>query len=274
MKPLDYAVTFACYNQVDYTRQCVDSMIKHGLDLSRLIVIDNGSTDDTYSYLSSLPLGGCIFNKANLGCGVAWNQGALVLQAEWTIIMNNDVLVSAGWLENMLRVAEQQGLKIISPALIEGILDYDFDDFSRDATTKMKNVLWINARHAVCLAVHQSVWLEIGYFQPIPKLFGYEDTLFFHEADKAGISIGMTGASWLHHYGSVTQTAMKQELGLSQKDGLTNRYNYRLLQQSWLTRKLNKFKKLQAEQQWSQQEIATYGMSIHGLRKNGTFLWI
>jgi len=273
MNQIDYAITFACYNQVEYTRQCVDSMVKHGVDLSRLVVVDNGSTDDTRSYLETLPLGGRIFNKANLGCGVAWNQGALALQAEWTIIMNNDVLVSHGWIENMINAAEQNGLKIVSPALIEGSLDYDFEAFSGESSTKMKNALRLGDRHAVCLAVHKSVWLEIGYFQPIPKLLGYEDTMFFHEVDKAGIAIGMTGGSWLHHFGSITQSAMKQERGLSEKDGLGYRYNYRLLQQSWLERKLKKITRIRQQKLWREQELAQFGMSMHGIRENGGFSW-
>jgi GT2 family glycosyltransferase len=273
MNQTDYAITFACYNQVEYTRQCVDSMIKHGVDLNRLVVVDNGSTDETRSYLETLPLGGRVFNKANLGCGVAWNQGALALQAEWTIIMNNDVLVSHGWIENMINAAEQNDLKIISPSLIEGPLDYDFEAFASESSTKMKNALRIGDRHAVCLAVHKSVWLEIGYFQPIPKLLGYEDTMFFHEADKAGIPIGMTGSSWLHHYGSITQSAMKQERGLSEKDGLGYRYNYRLLQQSWLERKLKKIRRVQQQKAWREQELTQFGMSMHGIRENGSFSW-
>jgi len=273
MNQIDYAITFACYNQVEYTRQCVDSMIKHGGDLNRLIVVDNGSTDQTRSYLETLPLGGRIFNQANLGCGVAWNQGALLLQAEWTIVMNNDVLVSAGWIENMINAAERNGLKIISPALIEGPLDYDFDAFALESSAKMKDALRIGDSHAVCLAVHKSVWLEIGYFQPVPKLLGYEDTLFFHEAEKAGISMGMTGASWLHHYGSMTQAAMKKERGLSEKDGLGYRYNYRLLQQSWLDRKLTKMKRNRKKKLRCEQEIAQFGMSMHGIRAKGDFSW-
>ncbi len=273
MNPLKYSITFACYNQVNYTRQCVDSMIKHGLDVSRLVVVDNGSSDDTKNYLNTLPLGGRIFNKSNLGCGVAWNQGALALQSEWTIIMNNDVLVSRGWVENLIDVAEANGLKIISPALIEGPQDYDFDAFAEDAMAKMKDALRIGGRHAVCLAVHESVWLEIGYFQPIPKLLGYEDTMFFHEVDKARIPIGMTGRSWLHHYGSITQSALKQERGLSEKDGLGNRRNYRLLQQGWLERKLKKIKKLRQIQSWCDQETRQFGMSMHGGRENGRFSW-
>ena len=274
MNRIDYAITFACYNQVEYTRQCVDSMIKHGVDLNRLVVVDNGSNDETRSYLETLPLGGRIFNQANLGCGVAWNQGALALQAEWTIIMNNDVLVSHGWLENMIDAAERNGLKIISPALIEGSLDYDFDTFADDSSAKMKDALRIGGRHAVCLAVHKSVWLEIGYFQPIPKLLGYEDTLFFNEADKAAIPIGMTGSSWLHHYGSITQSAMKQDRGLSEKDGLGYRYNYRLLKQSWLDRKLKKIKRMRQQKSWCEQELAQFGMSMHGIRENGDFSWV
>lgn len=273
MNPQKYAVTFACYNQVDYTRQCVESMLKHGFDLSRLVVVDNGSSDDTRAYLETLPLGGRIFNDSNLGCGVAWNQGALALQAEWTVVMNNDVLVCKDWIENLITVAEKNNLKIISPSLIEGALDYDFDAFASDAISKMKGALRLGGRHAVCLAIHNSVWQDIGYFQPVPKLLGYEDTLFFNEAEKAGIPCAITGESWLHHYGSVTQTAMKQERGLSAKDGLGYRYNYRLLKQSWLERKLRKMAKLHQAKQWRDDELQKYEMTMHGVRVDGEFKW-
>ena len=274
MNPSKYSLTFACYNSVAYTKLCIESMIQHGTPLDRLVVIDNGSTDETRDYLSTLPLGGRIFNTQNLGCGVAWNQGALAQQAEWTIIMNNDVLVSPHWIENLIGTAEQLQLKVISPALIEGPLDYDFNSFETRASKEMQNVHRIGGRHAVCLAIHQSVWLDVGYFQPVPKLLGYEDTLFFHELEKSKIQTAMTGASWLHHYGSITQTAMKQERGLAQKDGLGYRYNYKLLNQSWLTRKLNKLGRKKQLREWSEHEVAEHGMSIHGLRENGDFRWI
>jgi len=273
MKHYDYTITFACYNQVEYTRQCIDSMVKQGDDLNRLVVVDNGSTDDTLDYLQSLSLGGLILNAANLGCGVAWNQGALALQSEWTIIMNNDVLVSPGWIENLIGAAEQNNLKVISPALIEGELNYDFPSFVQNASSLMRNCLRQGGRHAVCLAIHQSVWMEVGYFQPVPKLLGYEDTLFFHELDKVGIATGITGASWLHHFGSITQTAMKKERGLSEKDGLGYRYNYRLLQQSWLQRKLNKAKRKKLHKKWRDHELSHYGITLHGIRSQQDFIW-
>lgn len=274
MNPNRYSITFACYNSVEYTKLCIQSMLKHETPLDRLIVIDNGSTDTTRDYLQTLPLGGRIFNNANLGCGVAWNQGALALQSEWTIVMNNDVLVSKNWIEKLITTAEHIGAKIISPALIEGPLDYDFDLFEQDASKRLRQVHRAGARHAVCLVVHQSVWMDIGYFQPVPKLLGYEDTLFFNDVRKANIKTAITGASWLHHFGSITQTAMKLERGMRQTDGLGYRYNYKLLNQSWLERKLIKAKREKQEKEWRNDEVNTYGMSLHGLRENSSFRWI
>jgi hypothetical protein len=103
---------------------------------------------------------------------------------------------------------------------------------------------------------------------------GYEDTLFFNELKKSNIHTSITGASWLHHFGSITQTAMKQERGLSEKDGLANRYNYKLLNQSWLERKWNKYLMKKHEKAACAQEVMEHGMSIHGLRKDNTFIWI
>lgn len=249
-------------------------MVKSGTPLDRLVVVDNGSTDGTRNYLETLQLGGRIYNKQNLGCGVAWNQGALALQAEWTIIMNNDVLVSPFWIDKLISSAENEGLQVISPSLIEGSLDYNFYDFDKIASQKMSGVYRIGGRHAVCLAIHESVWLNVGYFQPIPTLLGYEDTIFFNDLTKAKIQTAITGNSWLHHYGSITQSAMKQERGLTQNDGLANRRNYRLLNQLWIERKIRKIQRKRQEKKWRDTELLKYGMTLHGIRQDNRFKWL
>lgn len=269
----DYSITFACYNAVHYTKKCIDSFIRHSIPLDRLIVVDNGSTDETPIYLKDLPLGGLVLNKDNLGCGVAWNQGVLAQQAEWSIIMNNDVLVSARWIDSLIDAANTQNLKIISPALIEGPCDYDFEIFSERASEEMKHVYRMGNPHAVCLAVHKSVWMDIGYFQPMPKLWGYEDTMFFHAAKKSGIPMATTGASWLHHFGSITQSEMKRERGLKENQGLGDRRNYRYLNQGWLERKIQKHKKINKLKEWRDKELTEHGMTLHGVRAGGHFNW-
>jgi hypothetical protein len=67
---------------------------------------------------------------------------------------------------------------------------------------------------------------------------------------------------------------MKQERGLSEKQSLGYRYNYRLLQQNWLERKLKKIARLRQEKEWRNFELAQYGSTMHGTRLNGEFNWL
>jgi N-acetylglucosaminyl-diphospho-decaprenol L-rhamnosyltransferase len=268
-----YAITFACYGQLEYTKMCIESMARHGTPMDRVVVVDNASKDATRDYLSTLELGGCIYNRENLGCGAAWNQGALALQAEWTIVMNNDVVVSDDWIENLIDAGQRHGLKVVSPSLVEGKLDYDFDALAAGAGAKMRDAVRVGWAHAVCMAIHRSVWQDVGYFQPVPKLLGYEDTLFFSELKAAQVRIGTTGASWLHHFGSITQSAMKVERGLDQGDGLGNRYNYKLLRKHWLRRKLDKLALNRRMRAWEGAERAAYGMTMVGYSDEGRIQW-
>jgi GT2 family glycosyltransferase len=269
----DYSVTFACYNQLDYTRQCVDSLVRHGCDLSRVAVVDNASTDGTADYLASLPLGEHIENKGNLGCGVAWNQGVLAFQTEWTVVMNNDVVVTAGWLESLVEAAKRLDVPLVCPSLMEGPLDYDLDAFSADASARMRDVARLGAHHGVCMCVHRSVWDKVGYFAAAPGLWGYEDTFFFHHVERAGLRTAIVGSSWLHHYGSITVSALKQERGLSEKDGLGARDNYRLLGKTPLERKWDRFQRRRRERHWRAEELERFGMTLHGERASGAFTW-
>ena len=270
----NYAITFACYKGLTYTRQCIESLSVSGVDMNRLIVIDNASGDGTADFLDESSVGLVIRNSENRGCGVAWNQGALALQAEWTIVMNNDLVVTAGWLDGLIKAGIQHSAGIVSSALIEGPLDYELEGFAKRAYGAMHQCLRVNLPHAICMAIHESVWREIGYFRSEPKLLGFEDTLFFRAAELAGIKMITTGSSWVHHYGSVTQKLLKEELGIHSSQGLGDRYNYRLLGDSWFTRKRRKAAKLKLLSEYRSQEVSLHDMSIHGLRKSGKFEWI
>ncbi len=273
MTQRDYAITFACLNQIEYTKQCVDSLIAGGIDLARVCVVDNGSTDGTREYLQTLPFGAVILNKQNLGCGTAWNQGALALQAEWTVVMNNDVICPPGWLENLITAAERHNLQVACPSLIEGPLDYDFANFSADAMVKMRDVVRVGEAHGVCMLVHALVWQKSGYYYTVPRLLGYEDFLFFSDISAAGLRMGTVGASWLHHYGSITQKAMKMDAAFSGKGLGDNRLMKKLLGQNWLMRKLNKIKRKREMRRSAREELAQYGMSLRGERIDGKTHW-
>jgi len=219
----DYTITFVCHNQLDFTKAFVASLDPCEVDFSRIVAVDNASTDGTQVWLNQQGLGFVILNSRNLGCGVAWNQGALALQSRWTIVMNNDVICARGWLENLIDAAELNDLHIASPAMIEGKLDYDFPSFAGCAEKKMRSYLKIGYQHAVCMAIREDVWGRVGYFMPVPRLLGFEDAIFFRRAREASLRTGTSADSWIHHYGSITQRAIKLENGLKAGHELGNR---------------------------------------------------
>jgi len=274
MRMHDYSITFACYNSLEYTKLFVDSLIITDTPLDRVIVVDNGSSDGTREYLSAQSFGEVILNKGNLGCGVAWNQGILARQSEWTVIMNNDVIVSKNWIQNLIDVAVDLKLRVVSPAMIEGELDYDFPNFVIERGSMLQSVARLGAKHAVCLVVHNSVWSDIGYFTPKPKLLGFEDTIFFNELERAQIPTAITGAAWLHHFGSITQDQIKKEKGLAKTDAIGNRRNYKTLGLSWFERKIRRARRKRSEKVWKGVELSKYGLTAHGHRRNGQFVWM
>jgi GT2 family glycosyltransferase len=267
----NYTITFACYNQLDYTQQFIASLDRAEVDFSRIVAVDNGSTDGTREWLQQQGFGAVILNERNLGCGAAWNQGALTIQSPWTIVMNNDVVCEPGWLRNLIQAAEQHELKIASPAMIEGELNYNQTDFVRQARAQMKGYVRQGVAHAVCMAIQEDVWNDIGYFMPVPKLLGYEDGIFFQRAIEQGLKMGITSDAWLHHYGQTTQKALKLELKLQQKDSLGSRQLMQIyMGQNWLARKLSKRHVKSQAKGWRDHELQAYQKTVRGLIHPGT----
>lgn len=274
MQP-NYTITFACYNQLDYTQQFIASLDREEVDFSRIVAVDNGSTDGTREWLGQQGFGAVVLNDRNLGCGAAWNQGALAIQSKWTVVMNNDVICAKGWLRDLLASAEASQLQIASPAMVEGEFNYDFDALVAKAKTTMKGYVRVGAPHAVCMAIRDDVWNEIGYFMPVPKLLGYEDAIFFLRAREAGLKTGTCADSWLHHYGQVTQNAMRLEKKLKEREGLGNRNLMRLyMAQSWVARKFAQLGRKKLLRMNVKCELDKYERTVHAINRLDRFEWI
>ena len=49
------SITVLAYNRLEKTKRCIDSLLKYTKNIDyELILIDNGSTDDTFEYFKSL----------------------------------------------------------------------------------------------------------------------------------------------------------------------------------------------------------------------------
>jgi len=270
----NYTVTFATMNCLDYTKQTIQSLLSSGIKASKIVAVDNGSTDDTPNYLSSLGIGSVILNRQNFSCGTAWNQGILAQQSEWTIVMNNDILVAPNFANKLVNFASKNNLQIVSPARIDGSNDYDFFKFAECAQQKTQNALRLGTSNAVCMCIHWSVFKKIGFFRANPNLLGFEDGIFFNDVRINNIPHATTGSVWIHHFGSITQDEIKKNLGIDKSNNLVHINDRRIYNQSWYERKLYRYNLVKNHKKWKLQELKEFGMTIHGARYLNKFIWL
>lgn len=269
MSAMRYRVVIPVLNQLAYTRQCVDSLIASGTPAAALLVIDNGSTDETPQWLASRPDVPSIHNRVNLGCGGAWTQGALVDDVEWTVLLNNDVLVADRTMDRLLDAADRHGLDVVSPALVEGPLDYDFPAHAADFVQRMAGTLRRGWFHGVCFAVRRRVFETVGFLDTDRRLGGREDVEFLVRCTRHQVPVGTVGDALLHHFGSITQKAMKEESG--QTDLGDRDHFYRKLGMNWLARKRFKAERKALARRWVGEERAAHGFALHMLRDGGAW---
>jgi len=271
---IDYTVTFATLNCLEYTQKCIQSLLASGVDPSRIVAVDNGSNDGTRDYLKQVGIGNYILNTQNLSCGAAWNQGILANQSEWTIVMNNDIIVAPGFADRLIDFATIHKLKIVSPARVDGAADYNFLEFAEYAQSRTELAMRLGSSNAICMCIHWSLFNQIGFFRADPNLLGFEDGLFYNEVRKHEVAHATTGSVWIHHFGSATQEHMKMVLGKFPDDVLVKVNDRKLYNQTWFERKLYRYQLKRSHLLWRQQELKNYEMTLHGTRSNNKFVWL
>jgi GT2 family glycosyltransferase len=264
-----YLVVIPVLDQLRYTEQCVASLLAHGTPAEAILVIDNGSKDETPQWLAAHPAIRSVRNAVNLGCGGAWTQGALLAQSDWVVLLNNDVLVSDRAMDAMLDAGERHGLDVVSPSLAEGALDYDFEAHSARFVAAMKGTLRRDWFHGVCFAVRRSVFEKIGFPDTDRRLGGREDVEYLVRCLRNGVPVGTVGDALLHHFGSITQKAIKLETG--QKDLGDRDYFYARVGMGWLARKRFKADRKAMAKTWLTDEMTKAGYSMHMLRTEGSW---
>jgi GT2 family glycosyltransferase len=208
-QPARISIVIPLYNQLCYTKGCLESIRqKTGSDVE-IILVNNASSDGTAEYLSKLSGVTVINNDTNRGCSGAWNQGVSAASGDWIVILNNDVILSSGWIEGLLAAAERWHLDVISPAIREGELNYDIEANAREITGRMSDIVRRGRAHGICFMVHSRVFEAVGTFDENFRIGQYEDTDFFLRVQKSGFRLGTVGSSFLHHFGSKTQNSIK-----------------------------------------------------------------
>ncbi|MHB1004364.1 MAG: glycosyltransferase family 2 protein [Chloroflexota bacterium] len=93
------------WNGARYLRDCLGSLAAQTLSDFRVILVDNGSDDDSVSLVKSEFPNVCVLsNERNLGFARANNQAISATDSEFVALLNNDAQAEPDWLERLLAV--------------------------------------------------------------------------------------------------------------------------------------------------------------------------
>jgi GT2 family glycosyltransferase len=120
------------WNRRDLLDPLFASLHAQSRPFDEIIVVDNGSTDDSadvaarhHATVLRLP--------KNLGFATAVNRGIESNNADWIAIINNDVTLASDWLEQLLKTDAPFAAGKILNAADQSLIDGAFDEISRGA---------------------------------------------------------------------------------------------------------------------------------------------
>ena len=213
------SIIIPAFNQLEYCRQCIDSIRAHTHTPYRLILVDNGSTDGVSEFFDTVAGAVAVHTGRNLGFAAGINAGLAHAEGH-ALLLNSDTIVpdiSGDWLARLTRVltrhedaglvgprsncvsGSQQidGLELTSMGAINAVAGQravEFDGQVRDVARLV----------GFCLLIRDRVWKELGGLDEAYGIGNYEDDDYCVRALRAGWRLCVAEDAFVFHYGSRT----------------------------------------------------------------------
>lgn len=219
-------LTWNCW---DVTARCLQQLLLRSPELRELIVVDNGSQDETPLRLRELQqahpeLVRLVLNPENRGFAAGCNQGAALASSEYVLFLNNDVLVTQGWLARLILGLRGAGADLAGPAATgvsgpQDITEIDphivLETDIRECYAQLRGGDFagrgreLNRLQGFGILLRREVLERIGGFDPRFGIGNFEDDDLCLRARLAGFRLWYEPSSYLHHFGQVSFRAAR-----------------------------------------------------------------
>lgn len=221
------SILIVTYNQMDYTRLCLQSIFdKSRYPNLEVIIVDNGSTDGSVEliedYARQHPQVRVKLNDTNLGFATANNQAVQMACGDYLVFLNNDTVVTSGWISGLLRYLKEPSVGMVGPVtnwcgnesmikVTYSTLD-DMASFAREHTRSHRNqTLEMRMLALFCVAMRRATYNEIG---PLDERFGigmFEDDDYAMRLRHKGYKMLCTESVFIHHWGKASFSQLREQ---------------------------------------------------------------
>lgn len=230
------------HNAKEYSEMFFLSLVNSCHTPFELIVVDNASTDGTAEMLSKMQKQNpeqtkVIFNSENFGFPKGVNQAIKSASGNYILLANNDIIVTAGWLDRMVEIAESNPkFGIIGPVSNEVSGAQKLKEIKYLTLDEMHNLAEKIAKDKagkffefprvtfLCTLIKKELIAKIGGLDERFSPGNFEDDDYCMRALIAGYKSVIAEDVFIHHFGSKSFTAEGQQKYLNRLE--TNRQIY------------------------------------------------
>lgn len=218
MNGIDISIIIVNCNGKHFLRNCISSLSWLSYPSFEVILVDNGSTDGSLSYIRSLQKKYrwllLVKNDENVGFASGNNIGYQKSRGEYIVFLNNDTIVTPDFLQplvstlkshqkiagvqsKILRMDDHSRLDSVGAFFTSTGFLYHYGYHQKDTSTYKKETPLYTAKGA-CMCFKRAVIDEVGLFDP--DYFAYfEETDFCHRVWLAGYEIWYQPKSVIYH---------------------------------------------------------------------------
>jgi GT2 family glycosyltransferase len=225
-------------DQMQLTRSCLNALLRQDRSDAEIIVVDDGSSAEQAAALGAYaPQVQIVRPGTGAGFAAACNAGAAVARGENVVLLNNDVLPLAGWLESLERfAAEHPRAGIVGSRLVwpDRTIQSAGVAVASDGTLRQLYAGWPADHPVVCrsrrlqivpgaaMLVRREAWEALG---GLDEGFhnSFEDVDLCLRAGQLGYELHLCGDSVVMHLESATRGSMP----------LGDEENFRRLVERW-----------------------------------------
>jgi GT2 family glycosyltransferase/glycosyltransferase involved in cell wall biosynthesis len=216
------------YNNLKYTKLCLESIINNtSYPKYEIIIVDNASDRETVAYLEQFQSNNnhisVIFNKENLGFSKANNQGFEKSSGEYIVFLNNDTIVTPGWVHRLLlHLKKNPSVGMVGPVTNaignEAKIDVPYHELEKINQFAAKRSMQysgksfaINVLALFCCMISKDLLIQVDGLDERYEVGMFEDDDLAKKVHSKGKYLRCAQDVFIHHFHGVSFKKMGDE---------------------------------------------------------------